>query len=336
MAERADEPALAALEQSAPDSGPVAIRLRPRLGYLDVADRYPGVTGFVALAPGQLGIVGMVFSSVAPTQFNGTVVPGAYLFSLRVHPAVRRRGVATSLIRHALKRARDEAGIELAWAAIMSGNEPSARTFKRVGFAPTRNLMLRIRLPGSPPGRPAPTRTLRRISDSDLPALAEALNRANAGHNLWRPCTPDSLSAQLGAAAHSLGDVSAVVDRNDRILATGAVFDVRRAFTPRSVELLGVPRLLNRALSPLATRIPLRPLLLRHHALLSTEPDAARLLLRSIQRLQSAWLSTLIVPVDVVDPAWPAIATATQLGHPLQLMVRSTVPLDERRSLALS
>jgi len=77
VAEPADEPALAALEQAAPDSGPVTIRLRPRLGYLDLADRYPDVSGFIALAPGELGVVGMLFSSIAPTQLNGAVVPGA-------------------------------------------------------------------------------------------------------------------------------------------------------------------------------------------------------------------------------------------------------------------
>ena len=92
VAEPADEPALAALEQAAPDGGQVAVRLQPRLGYLDLAGRYPGVTGVIAVAPGESGVVGMLFSSVAATQFNGAVVPGAYLFSLRVHPALRRRG----------------------------------------------------------------------------------------------------------------------------------------------------------------------------------------------------------------------------------------------------
>lgn len=336
VAEPADDRALAALEETAPESGQLAVRLHPRLGHLDLARRYPGTTGFVAQAQGEPGVVGMLFSSVAPTQLNGIVVPGAYLFSLRVHPAVRRRGVATALIEHALARAGDEAGIDVAWAAVTAGNAPSIRTFSRAGFLPTRDLTLRIGLPGGSRPRRDPAWRLRRAGNADLPALADALNRANAGHNLWRPCTPDGLAAQLGAAAHSLADVPLVVDRAGRILAAGAVFDVRRAFTPRSVTLRGVPRLLHRALSPLAARIPLRPLLLRHRALLETEPDAALVLLRSLQALQAQRLSVPIVPVDPRDPAWPTIARATQLGRPLHVMVRSRVPLDERRPLALA
>jgi ribosomal protein S18 acetylase RimI-like enzyme len=336
IAGRSDEPVLAALEQAAPDGGQIAVHLRPRLGYMDVAARYPGVTGFVARDPGKHDIVGMLFSSVAGTQFNGTVVPGAYLFSLRVDPAVRRRGVATSLIEHALERARREAGIELAWAAVMAGNEPSLRTFVRAGFRPTRGLELRIRFPGGRRGQPDRARTLRPAREPDLSALADALNRANARHNLWRPCTPGSLAGQLGAAEHGLADVPLVVDQQGRVVAAGAVFDVRRAFTPRSIHLRGVPNLLSRALSPMVTRVPLRPLLLRHRALLEDEPRAARFLLRSIQELHPAWLSTLIAPVDVLDPAWPALARTTQLGRPLHVMVWSSVPLDERRPLALT
>ena len=336
VAEPADEPALAALEQAAPDGGQVAIGLQPRLGYLDLARRYPGVTGFIAVAPGERGIVGMLFSSVAPTQFNGITVPGAYLFSLRVHPAMRRRGVATALIGHALDRARGAAGIEVAWAAVMSGNEPSVQTFSRAGFAPTRDLTLRIRLPGCLRPRGSSAWRLRRARDSDLPALAEALNRANVGHNLWRPCTPSSLAAQLCAAAHSLSDVPLVVDRDGRILAAGAVLDVRRAFTPRSIELRGIPSLLSRALSPVATRVPLHPLLLRQRALSEAHFEAGHFLLRSIQGFQSARLSVVVAPIDPVDPAWPTIARTTQLGRPLHVMIWSTSQLDERRPLALT
>jgi ribosomal protein S18 acetylase RimI-like enzyme len=336
VAERADEPALAALEQASPDGSPVSVRLQPRLGYLDVADRYPGTTGFVALAPGRLGIVGMLFSSVAPTQFNGSVVPGAYLFSLRVHPAVRRRGVAASLIRHALDQARREAGIEVAWAAVMSGNEPSLRTFSRAGFAPTRGLMLRIRFPGRPRPRTDPAHTLRRAIDPDLSAMADVLNHANARHNLWRPATPSNLAAQFGAAGHGLADVPLVVDRDGRIIAVGAVFDVRRAFSPQAVELRGVPALLSRAVSSMVTRVALRPLVLRDRALLDSEPAAASRLLRSIQGLQTARLSTLIVPVDICDPAWPTVVRATQLTRRLHVMLWSTMRSDENRPLALT
>lgn len=62
----------------------------------------------------------------------------------------------------------------------------------------------------------------------------------------------------------------------------------------------------------------------------------ALLLLHSIQERQAARLSALIVPADVVDPAWPTIVRATRLSRPLHVMMWSTAPLDERRPLVLA
>ena len=333
---REDEPSLAAIERAAPECGQLAVRLRPRVGYLDLVARYPGVRGHVALAADSRQIIGMLFSSVAPTQFNGAVVSGVYLFSLRVHPAARRRGVASALISHALDQARGEAGVEVAWAAVMADNEPSLRAFSRVGFARARDLAIRVRLPGGREVRGDSKWTLRQATELDLPSLADGLNRANARHNLWRPSTPHDLAAQLTAAGHSLSDVLVVVDHGGDIGAAGAVLDLRRVLAPRFLEHRRLPRLVNRALSLLVSAVPLHPLVLRQRALSLTTPEAALRLVRAVQRRYAARLSVLAVPVDPFDPAWPLIAPATQFGRPLHVMVKSTTPLDESRPLALT
>lgn len=100
-----DALALVALESASPESSPLAARLEPRVSYLEIVARYPGVHGYVAHADARGQAVGMLFASVAPTRFNGAVVPGVYLFSLRVHPTMRRRGVASALVTHAWERA---------------------------------------------------------------------------------------------------------------------------------------------------------------------------------------------------------------------------------------
>ena len=336
IVEREDEPVLDAIEQAAPECGQLAVRLRPRVGYLNLVARYTCVRGHVAVAADSQQIVGMLFSSVAPTQFNGAVVSGVYLFSLRVHPAARRRGVASALIRHALDQARGAAGVEVAWAAVMAGNEPSLRAFSRAGFARTRDLAIRVRLPGGRAARGNPTWTLRHAMELDLPSLTDALNRANARHNFWRPSTPDDLAAQMTAAGHSLRDVLVVVDPGGTIAAAGAVLDLRRVLAPQSLEHRGLPKLVNRALSLLVSAVPLHPLVFRQRALSLTAPGAALLLVRSVQQYYAAPLSVLAVPVDPVDPAWPLIAPATQFGRPLHVMVKSTTALDESRPLALT
>lgn len=97
-----DTLALIELERLCPEMGRVTVRIDLHSNHFGLASRYPGSTGYVVLAEDGSTIIGTIFSSVAPTQLNGGLLPAAHLFSLRVHPSYRRRGVASTLIAHAM------------------------------------------------------------------------------------------------------------------------------------------------------------------------------------------------------------------------------------------
>jgi ribosomal protein S18 acetylase RimI-like enzyme len=333
--EPSDESALAALEREAPESARLMVQIEPRVGYFDLFGRYQGVRGFVATDGEAARILGVLFSSVAPTQLNGAVVPGAYLFSLRVHPTMRRRGIASALIVHACERARTEAGAEVAWAAVREGNDASLRTFAEVGFVRLRDLGVRIIPPIFGPPRVDPRLLIRPATGEDLPLLAGVLNRAHAAHNFWRPCTTEGLATALMASRHSLDDVVLARGADGDILAGGAVFDLRRVVRLRLLGHQGLPDRLNRAFALLLARVPLRPLVLRYRALWPERTNAALALLRSIQRASGSSLSALAIPLDRQDPAWPVIVRPWGMTTQLHVVARSTEPVDESRPMHL-
>lgn len=334
--EPGDAPALATLERAAPEGARLAVEIVPRIGHLELAARYPNIRGYVALTSDPARIVGMLFSSLAPTQLNGAVMPGAYLFGLRVHPAARRRGIASALLSHARERARAEADAELVWAGVREGNEASLRTCAAAGFTRLRDSAVRIIPPPfAPPGR-ARACSVRPLTPDDLPALASALNRAHAAHNFWRPSTPERLGAELTAARHGLSDVLVALDRDGAMLAAGAVLDLGRVARFRLLGHRSLPDRLSRALAPAVARLPLRPLLLRHRLLPATQPEAGLALLRSIWRQFGSPLSALAIPMDTRDPAWPVVARAWGLTSRLHVVARSAAPVDESRPIYLA
>jgi ribosomal protein S18 acetylase RimI-like enzyme len=330
-AEPADQEELAALERAAPESGRLALQVDLGVGYLELAARYPGVRSYLALAPDTQRIVGMLFSSLAPTQLNGAVVPGTYLFSLRVHPAWRRRGIASALLAHARERARTEAGAVVAWAAIVDGNDTSLWTFASAGFEHLARIGIRIALPVPRWAHPIRRWTAQPATRADLPALADMFNAAHAAHNFWRPCTPEGLGAELQAARHTLADVTLVRDPGGAILAAAAAFDVSRVARLRLLGLRALPGRLNRALAVVAGRLPLLPVLLRHRALPADQPDAGLVVLRSIQRQRLKPFSVLATPMDTRDPAWPLVAKRPGLTAWCHVVARSDAPVDRGR-----
>jgi ribosomal protein S18 acetylase RimI-like enzyme len=62
---------------------------------------------------------------------------GAYLWRLYVEPPARQRGIATALVRHAVRAAADRFDADDVTALVAPDNVPSRRTFESVGFAAT-------------------------------------------------------------------------------------------------------------------------------------------------------------------------------------------------------
>ena len=332
-AEPLDEPALAALELNSPDAGALGLRLRMRAGYLALAGRYQNAQGFVAV-DGSGSIVGMIFASTAPTRCADRTLNGVYLYSLRVHPAARHRGIGTALVRHAWDDARRRAGVEIGWAGIMDGNVASARTFSRAGFDRYRDLAVRT-IPRStvvwrdadhwPSGL-----VVRRGREGDLKVLASTLEAAHANHQLWRSLDVHVLGQELKVAGHALDDLWVAFDAAGQIRAAGAVFDVGRVADVRLSGLPGLPRALRPALQLVFARLPMRPLLLRYSLVGAATPYLVRRLLRAYGGITTS----LTIVVDPRDPAWAMVRSLPGLNGRLSVAVRGVDRLDHRAPLA--
>lgn len=76
---------------------------------------------------------------VGATRLPETSLQECYLEYLWVAPRVRRRGVASMLLRTVLDRL-SEAGVRTVWLYILDGNEPASRLYQRFGFQSTNEL----------------------------------------------------------------------------------------------------------------------------------------------------------------------------------------------------
>ncbi|MBI2865309.1 MAG: GNAT family N-acetyltransferase [Chloroflexi bacterium] len=331
-----DAPALAALERVSPDSGPLAVEIEIKDDYFALAARYPGVRGYVAMAPPSSAVVGMLFASIAPTQINGDLAPGAYLFALRVHPAYRRQGVASSLIAHACERARVEQNARVIWAAVASRNEPSLRTFRRAGFHQERALGVRIAAPGLLPHRRPASITCRPAMPDDLPYAAEALNAGYANHQFWRPLTAERLAVELATVHHSPADVTTGLVPDGNPVGVASAFVPGRVARLRFLGLRVLPNPLNKLLSLFLRPVPLRLLLVRYASLPADQPQAVTDLLRCLHRrhLSEAWVLALVR--DPLEPVWTAVFRLPGLNASVCLLVRSEQPIEAARPWCLT
>lgn len=323
-----DGPSLAALERACPDSGALIVRVAPTVDYLHLVARYPGVRGYVVTVPGVPGLAGMVFTSLAPTRVRGALVLGAYVFSLRVHPSARRRGLGVALASHAVAAAMHEDGAEVAWAGIMEGNEASRRAFARAGFIHARQIAVHL-VPACPAFRACASPSglaARHAMPEDLPGLVEALNGRHAHHELWRPLTPDRLSVELNAARHDLRDVTLLVDPRGELQGMGAVFELGRVADIRVLGHRALPTGLNRVVARVAGRWPVAPRLLRYR-LFRGDP---RRLVAALSPSGRGLAAPLAIPMDPLDPAWGAVSRVPGFTRPLTVAVCGVAPAEDR------
>ncbi|HXI16456.1 MAG TPA: GNAT family N-acetyltransferase [Chloroflexota bacterium] len=355
--EAEDRESLLALERESPEQGALGVRLDLHFSHAELARRFPAVEGYVAVPAGgacaRASVAGVVFCSLAPTQWRGAVVPAAYLFSLRVHPEWRRRGVASALIEHAWSRAV-ASGAALAWALVAGGNKASLPTFVRAGFTSLGDGRLRLVLPSLAvpplprrPGGHYPPGTgawhMRRAEQRDLPALALALNDTHARHNLWRPCNAGELAAQLAVPGHGPAHVLLALNGDD-IAAAGAVLHTGRIARLRLLPPMSLPPLVQRIAAPLLARVPFQPRVLRHRLLPAIAhggrdgQGAGQRLLTALAGSLSCWASPLLVSIDPYDPAWQLIrrvrGTSTRL-HVIARLAGGALPQRGDRPLYL-
>jgi GNAT superfamily N-acetyltransferase len=231
-----DGPAIGRLFDASPDSG--MVRFRP-LFQVDpyVALTYEGQqAGIVVERDGSSGppdLVGLGLVELGEIVLRGRLIPYALLHSLVVHPDVRRRGIARSIIDWRLAQARATLGEDAVIAATIqksnAGSFAAAARWATQFSAPISSVVMG--LPSSAPAASRDGRQVRPAETKDLEAYAAGYSAFHAEFDLWPPGEAASLDEWLrltplpGARTNEL---AVVTDARGDLLAGIGSTEVRR------------------------------------------------------------------------------------------------------------
>lgn len=192
------------LEPTGRRTSPQALSERlGRPGYLPERDL------FVAEVAGE--VIG--YMDVRPELGIGRVV-----LDCLVHPRQRRKGVATALFRHAIRRA-GELGARAAHVNVSEDNVVAERLLSNLGFRFVRRFLeLRLELSGvrSPEGEGF-TLPCRHLQRGEEDKLAEMQNRAFADTWGYNPNTVEEIVYRLNAMDRSPEDVILVCEGDESV-----------------------------------------------------------------------------------------------------------------------
>lgn len=242
-----DGPALRQLMENDPETPGMAITTRflvdPYQAWIALK---PTMIGVVAEAPGVDGLVGSATVAFEDVQFNGRVLPSAFLENLKVHHAYRKQGMGTKLAQWRIDRARERFGGD---CIIMTGtsadNTASLATMKKWSSQFTGPFTGVPRPPRAYPPRPLSGVSVRAAEARDLAAIADKSNRFYTEYNLYPPFSSEKLAAALNGTPQ-VYHYRIAVDSGGAILA-GMMISERSRLMVDEIRNVPAPlRLLNR------------------------------------------------------------------------------------------
>ncbi len=190
-----DGPALNRLFGESPDSGAVQVAQKILIDPVQFLTLEPETVGVVATHPDHNGIAGCGLVTMLDVRLQGQVYRAAYLSTLSVHPAARRRGLATRITQWRIDHAESAAGEDVVvFANIQRGNEGSTANARKwathilgaTDVYPTSTLK---RAP-----KPKTPALFRPASPQDYAAFANGANAYYANTNLYPPLSVDAMT----------------------------------------------------------------------------------------------------------------------------------------------
>jgi len=334
--EPADGPAIAALGRQTPETGAVSTHSEfPADPYATLLALRPGTMGVVAEDARQEGLVGMALMSFGDCWYEGEVRPSAYLYSLSVHPAVRRLGLGTRLVTWRVQAARERNGEDgVLFAGIQPGNIGSVRTAEHWSSQRFDRIRAVVAKPRSKPPRPRAGWHLRSVTDSEAPEVADRQNAFYAGCNLYATRDGTSLAEWRAFApfGETFRDYHVVVDERHGILAGVAATDEGRLLGSRVVGMAGPLRLANIVLRLVPKDGLVRRLTLEGLWFAPGREEAAAWLWESMRWHARDRASIVMTFFDVRSPLDDVIRMPRWMpAAPGTLVVSGPVPMREDR-----
>jgi GNAT superfamily N-acetyltransferase len=279
-----------------------------------LVDAYTAITagaveetlGVVVEAAGVGDLVGMGTVRFARAQFNGEVLPLAFLDGLKVHKDFRRQGLGYQIAAWRIEQARQRYGNQCLIATGMLQENHASRAVAQKWcreFIDSALNVLILPVHWRKPRLPAGIRVVE-IQPAQFEEFAHHQNHFYQDRNLYPPLDPASIAQTLAVSAGGRQPYRyyAALDRSGSLLA-GAQTWARGLL--KSDQLVQPParlRLLNRAFPAVPPDFTIHSLNLTGLWYLARAEDAARSLLETIRWECRSQGTTLEAAFDARDP----------------------------------
>jgi len=302
-----DGRAYAAVLAASPDTGTIGSAVRFEIDpFQALMSLHRDTVGVVAETPGYDGLVGSGLLRFGHCQWEGEVRASALLNTLVVHPAYRRRGLASQLARWREEYARQRIGEGgIIWAIIQrnnTGSELTARKWARQ-FLANRLTFAPLRMRSGPPPQ-ARHFDVRPAQPDDLDSVAEQLNRFYREYNFYSPETTRSLAAWLDETPFEspFRHYRIITNKAGSILAGMGLAENYRVRTTLITHLPAGLRILNQVFHVVPASGEMREIALSRLWYAPGQLDAARHLLETIRWEWRERGTSLMLYADVRGP----------------------------------
>jgi ribosomal protein S18 acetylase RimI-like enzyme len=167
-------------------------------------------------------IAGWIGLTVKPASEGN--VKYAYITEVMVHPAFRRTGVATQLMKKAEEKAL-EMGSSYNYAYVYESNNASRSLFGKMGYSSVRE----IKTPAAPTYKKLdipPEYSIKLVERKEISDAVTLINEYNSGLIHFLPFTAQTFEARLKAIPwYGLENFWVVRDKNNKIVACAGLWD---------------------------------------------------------------------------------------------------------------
>jgi len=295
--------------------------------------------GVVVENAGYDGLVGMGTMRFSTIQFNGELLPLAFLDGLKVHPDFRRQGLGYKIANWRVQQARELYGDQ---CVIGTGMEVSNHASRAVAQKWCREFIelafeIKIRQARERPPKPIEGITVREIELNEYEEFAARYNLSYKDYNLYEPSTAASIKSALDI---TVGDRKpyrcyAAVDLQGNLLA-GAETWARGIL--KSDILIDPPaplRILNNFIHLIPKDFKIRDVAVNGIWYQPDKIHAAKFLWESIRWLCRDQGNSFIIGFDPKDPVQKVVQLKPwhQPRPKIRLALHGPAPIDREKNL---
>ncbi|WP_292391458.1 GNAT family N-acetyltransferase [Methanosarcina sp. UBA5] len=261
----------------------------------DIITRYKMYKNWNMLVAEEEGkIAGWIGLTVKPTQASERNIKCGYITEVMVHPAFRRKGVATQLLKKAEEKALGM-GSSYTYAYVYESNNASKSLFGKMGYSSVRE----IKTPAVPTYKESdisPEYSIKPVDKKEIGDAVGLINEYNSGFIHFVPFTAQTFEAHLKDVPwYGLENFWAVRDKNNKIVACAGLWDNSKlgnlyyAREPAAMKMMrsafGVLSHITKVPKITAEREHLKLLYIADYAFDKRQPEAMLALLKRLSNL---------------------------------------------------